>query len=512
MAFFASLVCTSFTYLSHKSHVVLPIFPTLHDIYRYLWPLIHYHKFLAKCIKKLKRNGVDVKNSVSPVAAFLRSEVCAVSDHLATCSYFSSEEWMGALHFFEGWADASTEAEVALRSLIHKQDLRPLGEQADTDSPLLRDQIDVRFLKAVAAARAKQPPSGAVAIAASAAIAAGRSPVGRPPKAPGAGLPRPGGPGGRPPVPSISTAGQQKQPRSSRKRRGRRGGQGSSRGSDNDLSLSSHSMASSFGGGDDDEGAAWNGIPSASSSPQLPNYGGDMPLMHGDSSNGYGQMPSPYGNPYGMSYGHNPYYGHPPPPHHHHNGMTPPMGQFGPPGFYGQHSNQHWGQPAPYPMHGVPNMSLDGSFHGLPGMMMPSYPSVPGTPDQSLDHGNGMDVSMASPAWAHLDRLATGVIATPMTNRTGKRSGGLPRANIKSAVAGAARSLVFGDGNTAAAKEKGGAVPPSPATMFAASKSPAPTTTNPADVTATTVDIPSVARSSPAPSDEVSESEARGSN
>ena len=423
---------------------------------------------------------------------------------------------MGALYFFEGWADASPEAEVALRNLIHKQELRPLAEQADTESPLLRDQIDVRFLKAMAAARAKQPPSAAVAIAASAAIAAGKSPVGRPPKAPaGGGLPRPAG---RPPVPSISTASQQKQPGSSRKRRGRRGGRGSSRGSDNDLSLSSHSRASSFGGGgeDDEEGAAWNGIPPSSPSPHPPSHGGpgDMPLMHGGNNGGYGQMPPPYGNPYGMAYGHNPYY-HAPPLHHGGMGMAAPMGQQGPPGFYGQHANPHWagqgppqgyGQPPHYAMHGGdPNMSVDNSFHG--GMMIPPHPQVPGTPDQSLDHGNPMDVSMASPAWAHLDRLATGVIATPMTNRTGKHSGRGPRANIKNAVAGAARSLVFGDGNAAAAKEKGG-VPPSPATMFAASKSPAQTT-NPADVTATTVDIPTVSRTSPAPSvapsDEVSE-------
>ena len=70
--------------------------------YRYLWPLIHYHKFLAKCIKKLKRNGVDVKMSVSPVAAFLREEVCAVSDHLAAVSLFDSEEWMSCLQYFSG--------------------------------------------------------------------------------------------------------------------------------------------------------------------------------------------------------------------------------------------------------------------------------------------------------------------------------------------------------------------------------------------------------------------------
>ena len=74
---------------------------------RYLWPLIHYHKFLAKCIKKLKRNGVDVKTSVSPVAVFLREEVCAVSDHLASVSLFTSEEWMDCLVHFNGWTDHS---------------------------------------------------------------------------------------------------------------------------------------------------------------------------------------------------------------------------------------------------------------------------------------------------------------------------------------------------------------------------------------------------------------------
>ena len=60
---------------------------------RYLWPLIHYHKFIAKCIKKLKRNGIDVKNSMSTVSLFLRQEVCNVSDHLAFMSKYDSEEW-----------------------------------------------------------------------------------------------------------------------------------------------------------------------------------------------------------------------------------------------------------------------------------------------------------------------------------------------------------------------------------------------------------------------------------
>lgn len=124
---------------------------TILTIYRYLWPLIHYHKFLAKCIKKLKRNGVDVKVSVSPVAVFLREEVCAVSDHLAAVSLFTSECWMECLAEFEGWTDPNSEPR--LRKLIEGLKLRPLDEPGDVDSPLLRSQIDEQFLRAMAAAR-----------------------------------------------------------------------------------------------------------------------------------------------------------------------------------------------------------------------------------------------------------------------------------------------------------------------------------------------------------------------
>lgn len=48
--------------------------PRLHaKRWRYLWPLIHYHKFLAKCIKKLKRYGVDYSDR-SALPCFLRAE------------------------------------------------------------------------------------------------------------------------------------------------------------------------------------------------------------------------------------------------------------------------------------------------------------------------------------------------------------------------------------------------------------------------------------------------------
>lgn len=133
---------------------------SLRPFYRYLWPLIHYHKFLAKCIKKLKRNGVDVKTSVSPVAVFLREEVCAVSDHLASVSLFKSEEWMDCLVHFNGWSDHSPVAEKRLRMLVSRLNLRPLAEPGDVESPLLRSQVDDHFLRAMASAREQMRNGG----------------------------------------------------------------------------------------------------------------------------------------------------------------------------------------------------------------------------------------------------------------------------------------------------------------------------------------------------------------
>jgi len=127
--------------------------PALETHNRYLWPLIHYHKFLAKCIKKLKRNGVDVKQSVSPVAVFLREEVCAVSDHLAALSLFDSDEWMACLVHFEGWTDPKSED--LYRSAVSSLKLRQLAEPGDVDSPLLRSQIDEHFLRTMATARSQ---------------------------------------------------------------------------------------------------------------------------------------------------------------------------------------------------------------------------------------------------------------------------------------------------------------------------------------------------------------------
>ena len=119
--------------------------------FRYLWPLIHYHKFIAKCIKKLKRNSIDVKNCTSNVSLFLRQEVCHVSDHLAFMSKYDSEEWTSALSHFDGWADPTVEH--TLRTLVASQRLAGVAETADVQSSLLRSHIDDRILKAMQSAK-----------------------------------------------------------------------------------------------------------------------------------------------------------------------------------------------------------------------------------------------------------------------------------------------------------------------------------------------------------------------
>ena len=89
---------------------------------------------VGQVLEALKRNGVDVKHAVSPVAVFLREEVCAVSDHLAECSKFDSDEWMACLKHFNGWTEMRGEADLRKRVRLLK--LRPLHEPGDVESKL----------------------------------------------------------------------------------------------------------------------------------------------------------------------------------------------------------------------------------------------------------------------------------------------------------------------------------------------------------------------------------------
>lgn len=99
---------------------------------------------------------------MSPVAVFLREDVCAVSDHLAECSRFDSDEWMACLNNFQGWTEL--ERLTDLRTHVRLLKLRPLHEPSDVESKLLRDQVDRHFLSAMAKARAQlregnEPPA-----------------------------------------------------------------------------------------------------------------------------------------------------------------------------------------------------------------------------------------------------------------------------------------------------------------------------------------------------------------
>eukprot|EP00957_Ditylum_brightwellii_P160530 12220647-Ditylum_brightwellii.AAC.1 len=60
---------------------------------------------------------------------------------------------MDALVHFHGWTEPGAEAQEKLRELVSRQKLRSLVEPADVQSPLLRDQIDEQFLRAMASQR-----------------------------------------------------------------------------------------------------------------------------------------------------------------------------------------------------------------------------------------------------------------------------------------------------------------------------------------------------------------------
>ena len=101
-----------------------------------------------------------MKSTVSPVSVYLREEVCAVSDHLASVSLFDSDEWMECLQHFEGWTESSEKAAKRSREHVSKLKLRSLHEPGDVESALLRNQIDEQYLRAMIRARAQLTGKG----------------------------------------------------------------------------------------------------------------------------------------------------------------------------------------------------------------------------------------------------------------------------------------------------------------------------------------------------------------
>jgi len=129
--------------------------------WRYLWPMIHYHKFLTKSVKKLRRNGVDCRTSCSPVVVFLRDEVCGISEHLGEASKFSAEQWTSALEKFYGWSSKSNlQAAKMLGNIVARQATCALpnaDSEGDDKSPLIKSQIDCSLLTSVVTGRQAGP-------------------------------------------------------------------------------------------------------------------------------------------------------------------------------------------------------------------------------------------------------------------------------------------------------------------------------------------------------------------
>lgn len=94
----------------------------------YLWPLINYHKFLAQCIKKLKKSCDNVNDndnhngscitSCSSILLLLQEESHGVSGQLAMASQFTGQQWSQKLAFYHGWFSTSTADEDLLRQTI----------------------------------------------------------------------------------------------------------------------------------------------------------------------------------------------------------------------------------------------------------------------------------------------------------------------------------------------------------------------------------------------------------
>mmetsp|Transcript_59705 Transcript_59705/g.176917 ORF Transcript_59705/g.176917 Transcript_59705/m.176917 type:complete len:1342 (-) Transcript_59705:293-4318(-) len=372
--------------------------------WRYLWPLIHYHKFLARCIKKLKRNGVDVKTSLSPVSAFLRDEVCSVSDHLAAVSKFTSDEWMAALEPFNGWTDRDSCNEKNLRGLMGTLKLRSVEEVGDMDSPLLRSQIDEQFLRVMEAQR-QQIASGGLQLTTQAdkvppQQGGRRPPVGQrqmnarygqyppPPPPPhqgyGYGMPPMHGRGQRPPVYNSYSAGPpgppgygaygrgQPMPPTGRQNGGRGGGR-KSRNRIQDMQQQGgygyygafghggHGGARGGGGGGRGGGHEWGHHGHHRGGPHHhhhPSYGypnGSYGNYGAYGSHG-GYYPPAYGHPGQHGHGHLPSQGH-----HHHGGAH--HGASG--GYYPQGSGYQHDPGHVHGGHGYP--AQPGSYHNSNG-------------------------------------------------------------------------------------------------------------------------------------------------
>lgn len=381
-----------------------------------------------------------------------------MSDHLAECSRFDSDEWMACLKHFNGWTAVGGEAD--LRERVRLLKLRPLHEPGDVESKLLRDQVDRHFLTAMAKARA-QLREGNESIAGGDSRTRGHPPM----------YPRNALRADTTPVPNHIHNGYQ---------------QGSRR-----------NPYPSPGG--HPEQYATHHAPHHS-----PYWGWEQPSMvspYGDSSSVHSALSndSGYVQPYPM-------YMHPPPGYHHHH---PPPHYYSGPMVYPSHGSvnqrvykhgsesldhQSWVDPAAYGAHMY--------HHAYPTPVAVAHPHVQAEPSEvseQEDISEGVDLDIPrtehsvddkeatppvkfntqaqhqSPFWSHLDSVAAGLATPAKTPGTPQRLDlhDIPDGEELAGYATSAQPLLLRGyhpyGHYGA---RDGYAPPSPATQFLMSPQP----------------------------------------
>lgn len=121
----------------------------------YLWPMIYYHKFVARY---LKRYTLTLRNQA--LLSFVNDELCAVSDQITIASLFTAADWNKTLPSFHTWVDAR-DKEYLFRGMS-KLNSRSVARdnsnenKNNTQHHLLRHSVDKCTSKSIFTAQGSQ--------------------------------------------------------------------------------------------------------------------------------------------------------------------------------------------------------------------------------------------------------------------------------------------------------------------------------------------------------------------
>jgi len=129
----------------------------------YLWPMINYHKLLARYIKKLK----GTSNNNATLLSLLQNEIFDISRQLAKASEFTAAQWIEKLAFFDGWVSTYANDEEYLRQAVSELHVKSFSNDTLSSSsnneihqkPLQLDNIDEYFSKVILRAQESQKDS-----------------------------------------------------------------------------------------------------------------------------------------------------------------------------------------------------------------------------------------------------------------------------------------------------------------------------------------------------------------